>query len=60
MSICAACWLLQVLGLLHLLEGAAAIKRSSCSTHCMIASRFVGEESVDCCFTVGLPEFTLV
>ena len=60
MSMCADCWLLWVLGLLRLCEGAAATKRSSCSTHCMIAARLVGEESADCCATVGLHDFILV
>ena len=60
MSMCADWWLLQVLGLVCLREGAAAIKRSSCSTHCMIAARLLGEGSVECCATVGLHKFVLV
>ena len=59
-SICADYWLLQVLGLLHLLEGTAATQCSSCSTRWMIAARFVGAESADCCATVGFPNFVLV
>ena len=60
MSICADCWLLWVLGLLRLLEGAAATQHSSCSTCCMIAARFVGAESAACCATVRFPDFVLV
>ena len=60
MSMCADFGLLRVLGLLHLLEGAAATQRSSCSTHWMIAARFVGAESADYCITAGFPEFVLV
>ena len=60
MSMCADCWLVQVLGLLHLLEGVAATQHSSCSTHCMIAARFVGAESAACCATIGFPDFVLV
>ena len=60
MSMCIDCWLLRVLGLLRLLEGAAAIQYSSCSTHCMIAARFIGAGSVACCATVGLPDIVLV
>ena len=60
MSMCADCWLLLVLGLLRLFEGAVAIQRSSCSTHCMIAARFVGAESAACCASFGFPDFVLV
>ena len=60
MSMCADSWLLRVLGLLRLFEGAAAIQRSNCSTHCMIAARFVGTESVACCASVGFLDFVLV
>ena len=60
MSMCADCWLLWVLGLFRLLEGAAAIQCSSYSTHCMIAARFVGAESAASCATVGFPDFVLV
>ena len=60
MSICAHWWLLRVLGLVRLHEGAAAIKSSSCSTHCMIAARLLGEGSPECCSTVGLHKFVLV
>ena len=59
MSMCVDCWLLRVLGLLRLLEGAAAT-RSSCSTHCMIAAKFIGAGSAACCATVGLPDIVLV
>ena len=60
MSMYADCWLLRVLGLLHLLEGAAATQCSSCSTHCMIAAKFIGAGSAACCATVGLPDIVLV
>ena len=55
MSMCADCWLLRVLGLLRLLEGAAAMQCSSCSTHCMIAAKFVGAGFEACFTTVGFP-----
>ena len=60
MSMCVDCWLLRVLGLLRLLEGAAATQCSSCSTHCMIAAKFIGAGSAACCATVGLPDIVLV
>ena len=60
MSICADCWLLWVLGMLHLIEGAAAIQGSSCFTRWMIAARFMGAESADYYATVGFPDFVLV
>ena len=60
MSMCVDCWLLRVLGLLRLLEGAAAMQRSSCSTHCMIAAKFISAGSEVCCATVGLPDIVLV
>ena len=60
MSMCVDCWLLRVLGLLRLLEGAAATQRSSCSTRCMIAAKFIGAGSAACCATVGLPDIVLV
>ena len=60
MSMCADCWLLRMLVLLRLLEGAAAMQRSSCSTHCMIAVKFIGAGSAACCATVGLPDIVLV
>ena len=41
-------------------EWAAAIKHSSCSTHCMIAARLLGEGSAECCATAGLHKFVLV
>ena len=59
MSMCADCWLLWMLSLLHLCEGTAATKCSSCSTR-MIAARLVGEGSANCCATVGLHEFISV
>ena len=60
MSLCAGCWLLQVLGSLYLLEGAVASECSSYSTCCMMPTRFVAVESVDCCATVGFYKFALV
>ena len=60
MSMCSDWWLLRVLGLLCLCEGVAATKCSSCSTHCMMAEGLVGEESAECCATVGLHKFVLV
>ena len=60
MSMCADWWLLRVLGLVRLREGAAAIKCSSCSTRCMIAARLLGEGSAECCATAGLHKFVLV
>ena len=59
MSMYTDCWLLLVLGLLLLLERATATQHYSCSTHCMIAARFVGAESADCRATVGFREFVL-
>ena len=60
MSMCADCWLLRVLGLLCLLEAAAATQCSSCSTRCMIAAKFMGAESAACCATIGFSDFILV
>ena len=53
LSICANGWLLWVLGLLCLLEGAAATQCFSCSTRYMIPERYVGAESEACFATVG-------
>ena len=60
MSMCAVCWLLRVLGLLHLLKGATETECSSCFTHCMMAARLVGVESTEYYASVGLHKFALV
>ena len=59
MSMYADKWLLWVLGLLHLCERAAATKCSSCSNHCKIAARLVGENSAEYCATARLHDFVL-
>ena len=60
MSMCEDCWLLRVLGLLHLLEGAAATQHSGCSTSFIIAARFLSAESAACCTTIWFPNIVLV